>query len=291
MFENVIAGWKLAASIRKLVFKDRGLFIYPIVSGLVIFVETILILIPFLFLSNNNSIAFIVGLFIYYVIIYFTSIFIVVSMLLAFKSFEKGKKIGFFEALGQTASGYALVILEWAVFEAIVTMVIKALESRGRGGINLTALLAGLGISIAMSVIQVFAIPVIIEKKTGPIATIKESVGFITRNFGQTFGGLLFTDLYSILFIVAGIVVIILAIGLIVLTGSFILMAIVGIMGLLLIVYGAMLNYMLANVYKLILYDSATGGKLPEGITKEMVQSGIKKPAQAPNPPSQPGIQ
>ncbi len=279
MFENVVSGWKIASAIRKLALQDRGLLLYPIISAIIMIVEAIAVFVPLALLSlvtyssygGSYGILFIIALFIYYVIVYFTATYILVAMLLAFRGYEDGKKIGVGAALSQ-ASAYSVVILEWALFEAIVTMVIRAIEQRlgALGG-----LIFGLAASIAMSVATAFAIPIIVDKKMGPISTLKESTGFIIRNFGKTFGGLLFTDLYAMIFSLSGFVMVMAAFFTIAV--SVVVAIIVGIVGIILILYGAMLNYILGNIYKFVLYDVVNGGKVPKGITKDLLMSGIKQ--------------
>ena len=36
-----------------------------------------------------------------------------------------------------------------------------------------------------------------------------------------------------------------------------------------------MLGYILSNVYRFVLYDHMNGGKLPEGITDDMVKASV----------------
>src|SRR5271170_2697447 len=151
MFENITNGWKLASAIRKLAFQDKGLLIYPVISGIVILLESIAIFATF-FLSaasiGFSTLSFVIFLFVYYVVVYFTSVFILVAMLLAFRAYTSdAKKIGIGEAFSQTMP-YTVLILEWAIFESVVTMIIRAIESRIRG---IGGMLLGLGASMAIS--------------------------------------------------------------------------------------------------------------------------------------------
>ena len=271
MFENVTAGWKLASAIRKIALHDRKLLIYPIVSGLVMLLETVAILLPLFLFNAFNSVLFIVVLFAYYIVIYFTSVYVVMAMLLAFRGYESGKRISVVGALSLTAQ-YSVVILEWAIFEAIVTMVIRDIEQRlgGLGG-----MLFGIAASMAVGTASMFAIPVIIDKKYGPIKTLRTSAGFILQNFGKTFGGIMFVDLYSLLFVLAGVVLI--ASAVLGTSLSLILAAGLGIAGVLFLAYGAMLGYMLGNVYKFVLYGVANGAKPPAGVSREMLYKAIKQ--------------
>ncbi len=270
MFENVAAGWKLGAAIRKLVFSDKRLLIFPAIAGMVILLETVAIFLSLFMFGASNSAVFIIGLIAYYVIVYFTSAYVLVAMLIAFRGFGAKKSMGILDAFSQ-ASGYVVQIFEWAVFEAIVTMIIRVIEQR-LGAIG--SMIFGFAASIAMSAATAFAIPVIVDKRTGPVATLKESAGFIVKNFGKTFGGLAYSELYSLIFVVLGVLVVLA--GVFALGASVILGAAMAVLGIMLIVFGAMLNYILSNVYRFVLYDYMNGGKLPQGISKDMVDTSVK---------------
>lgn len=276
MFENVVAGWKMGSAIRKLVFQDKRLFVFPLIAGIVILIETLAVFLPLLLFNAYSMPLFIIGLFVYYIIVYFTSTYVLVAMLLAWRSYTSKKPIGFMEALGQ-ASAYAVQIFEWAVFEAIVTMVIRAIERRLG---PLAGVIFGLGASIAMSVVTAFAIPVIIDKKTGPISTIKESTSFIIRNFGATFGGLIYGELYSLIFTLLGILL--LFVGIFSVAVSVALAISLVVIGVLLMVFGGMLAYLLTNIYRFVLYEYKNGAKLPDGITSGMVDATIRKKGKGP---------
>ena len=267
MFENITAGWKLGGAVRKLIFEDKKLMVFPIVAAIVILVETVAIFASLFLFGAGSSVPFIAWLVIYYIIVYFTSTYILVAMLIAFRSFGTKTPVGFAGAFSK-ASGYFVQIFEWAVFESIVTMIIRVIEQRlGYVG----AAIFGLAASMAMGTATAFAIPVIVDKKMGPIDTLKESTNFIIKNFGKTFGGLIYSELYSLIFIVAGIAMVIL--------GLFTL-GLLAVLGIALVVFGAMMSYLISNVYRFVLYDYMNGGKLPKGITDDMVKSSVKRQAQ-----------
>jgi hypothetical protein len=270
MFENIAAGWKLGSAVRKVVFKDKKVFIFPIIASIILLIETIAIFFPMFIFNSFNSYSFIIGLFIYYIAVYFTATYLLVAMLISFRSFSIQKPIKFSEAFSQT-SNYIVQIFEWAVFEATITMVIRAIEQR-LGFIG--SMIFGLGASIAMSIATAFAVPVIIDKKEGPISTLKNSTSFILKNFGKTFGGLIYADLYSLALFMVGIVL--LMVSAFVFTAIQAAGIILAIIGLVLIVFGLILGYILSNIYKFILYEYMNGGKLPEEITEDMVKLSIK---------------
>ncbi len=270
MFENVVAGWKLGSAVRKIVFQDKKLLMFPILSGIVIFLEALAVFVPMLLLRSFFSLFFIAALFVYYIIVYFTSVYVLVAMVIAFRSFKTKEPLGVVAALSR-ASAYTVQIFEWAVFEAVVTMIIRLIEERlGRIG----AIIFGFVATLALSAATLFAIPIIVDKKMGPISTLKESVGFIMKNFGKTFGGLAFSELYALMFILAGIGVMV--VGAVLTSILPILGVAVAVLGLILFVLGGMLSYVLSNIYRFVLYDYMNGGTLPEGISKEMVDASVK---------------
>ena len=277
MFENVSRGWKLGSEVRKLVFKDRSLFSYPILSAVISIVIAAALFIPMFFAAQWGTASYVVALFVYYLLVTFISTYMLVGMLLAFRAYAKGKPITIGQALSQ-AGGYTVQIFEWAVFYSIIMMLLRALESRSRGlaGVILSAVA-----SFALSVAILFVIPVIIDQRAGPIKAIEGSVKFIKDNFGATFGGLLFSDLYSMIFIICGTVLFILGVGAAVVVAALgIAMAVAGIV---LIVVGGLVGYMISNVFRLILYDYKLTGKLPAGIDADLVKGAVVSKKQGPS--------
>lgn len=282
MFENIKAGWKIASQTRKSILKDKGLFIYPILSAIIVIIEALVIFGTLFFLSGTtgSSLWYIVGLFLLYLVSAFTSTYMLMALMVAYRSFEKGKKMGIREAMSSISS-YTMVIFEWALFTAIVLTLLRMLESRTRGVSRLViSALGGAAISLA----TLFAVPIILDEKTGPIKTIETSVSFIAKNFGSTIGGILCSDLYGLAFILLGFVMIIVAIVAGITTSIFAVAVILLAIAIGLIIFGAVMSTITANIFKLVLYDYTKTGELPEGFDKELMKSAIKqKGASQPN--------
>lgn len=275
MFENVKAGWKLGGETRKLIMKDKQLFVYPVIMAFIGILLFILLLASFLLLKTN-TILDIVLLFVYYVCVYFASTYTIIAMLFAFRSYTKGKKISIGEAFSQ-ANQYLTLILEWAVFDAIITMIIRLIESRFRAGSGyILRLIIGTVVAFAFSVATFFVIPVIMDEKVGPIDAIKKSSEFIIANFGKTFGGIAYADLYPLIFVIGGIVAIIagaLIAGVVLIVGL-----IVAALGFALLVFGLLLSYVISSTVKLIIYDYMTHrANLPTGWDKSLIDNSLKK--------------
>ncbi len=272
MFERLRAGWLLAKSVRYIVSGDRGLLIYPIISGIagtVLFVAAFVaaFMIPVTAPTDYRVFA---GIFFAYLVTAFVTTYFLLAMLIAFKSYEAGEKIGIGESLSR-ARPYTARALEWALFYTILVMLLRVIESRFRGIAQI--LIAGAG-SIGITVATFFAVPAILEKKVGPIEASKESIGTIRRTIGPVFGGVGYIDLYTLVFVLGGIFIAV--------AGGFlvpILAAKIAVVafGVILVVVGMVLNFTYFNIFKLILYDYFNGSPLPEGVDETTLQTAIKR--------------
>lgn len=276
MFENVSRGWKLGSEVRKLVFKDKSLFSYPILSAVISIIIAAALFIPMFFATQWGTANYVIVLFVYYLLVTFISTYMLVGMLLSFRAYAKGKPISIGQALSQ-ANSYTVQIFEWAVFYSIIMMLLRALESRSRGiaGVILSAVA-----SFALSVAILFVIPVIIDQRAGPIKAIEGSVKFIKDNFGATFGGLLFSDLYSMMFTLGGVAILIVGVIAIAAVGAIAIG--IAVIGIVLMVIGGLVGYMISNVFRLILYDYKLTGKLPAGIDAELIKGAVVSKKQGP---------
>ncbi len=277
MFENIINGWKIGKAVRSIVMKDKSLMLYPIVSVIIA-----LALIAVIFLVGiiaagavaNHSLMLIAGIILFYIAVTFSSTYVSIALLIAYKKFNSGKKISIAQALS-LARPYWKNALKWAVFYSIIIMILNAIESRFRG---IGRLVVGFIGSLAISTAVFFVVPVILEKNIGPIDAMKESVKTIYHQFGQTFGGFAFIDLYSAMFILLGVFIMVASLALFgsstILNAVFI---VTGIIGLALAVFGAVFAATLGQVFKLIIYDYANGKPLPKGISAQMISNASKK--------------
>lgn len=54
MFQNIKRGWEIGKATRKLVFQEKNLMIYPIISGIAVLAEILAIFIPSLLLIGTS---------------------------------------------------------------------------------------------------------------------------------------------------------------------------------------------------------------------------------------------
>ncbi len=271
MFENLRNGWKLAGATRKLVFSDRRLLLYPVLSAVIGIALALLIFVPMIIFSANAP-EFIAALIVFYIVTAYAATYTLMALLVAFRSHAKGMRISMGDALRQT-SQYALLILEWALFYTLLVMILRAIESRFRGVSGL--IIGGIG-SMAIAAATLFAVPVILDNKVGPIKAVEDSVKMIVHHFGNAFGGVAYSDIYGLLF--AGPGILLLLVDLLAASALGVIAAIaVGVAGLLLIVVGLLISYTTRHVFTLILYDYVQTGKLPKGFDKDIINAAVKR--------------
>lgn len=278
MFERMRSGWRLAKQVRKSVSKDRSLYIFPVLSGIVgvlLFAVTFASLFITIPTNTNGSHTFLYvgGFILAYVIVGFSSTYFLVAMLIAYRAYSSSSPIGMGEAFSR-AWAYKVQILEWALFYTILVMILRVIESRFRGIVQLAIGVVG---SFMIAIATFFAIPAILAEKLGPIKAVEKSVGTIRSNFGMTFGGVTYVDIYTLGFILGGFFLFIISLVFLVgITGAF-LGIVLAATGIVIMAFGIILNYTYMNVLKLILFDYLNGGGLPDGFNENDIKNSIRK--------------
>jgi hypothetical protein len=271
------AGWRLARQVRHSVSKDRTLYLFPILSGFVgvfLFAMTFLALfLAFPLGSSGGDYLYLLGFILAYILVGFFSTYFLMSMLIAYRAYASGNPISFRSAMSQGWE-FKLQILEWAVFYTILVMILRVIESRFRGIVQLIVASAG---SILIAIATFFAVPAILDNKVGPIKAVEESVSAIKKNFGSTFGGVAYVDLYTLIFTLGGLLIILLSIFLISSVASLLIMISGIAVGLVIMAFGVILNYTYLNVLKLVLFDYINGKGLPEGFNEVDIRNAIRK--------------
>ncbi len=274
MLSNIKKGWELGKATRKLVFKDKKLMIFPLVAAIAVIAEMVAILLPstlFLAVNSNSFYYFILALILFYFVVTFTSTYIIMAMFIGFRSFSNKQPIGFKDAFKQVRP-YTKLIAEWSLFYAVIIVGIRLLESRIRG---IAGIILGAAVAFAIGIATLFVVPVILDKKLGPIKALKESSSFIIKNFGKTFGGLAYVDLYGLAIILLGILALIA--GFFLVSFNLIIGAAVILIGIGIAAIGGMITSMLSNIFRLIMYDFLSYGTIPEGFTPDMLKNAVKQ--------------
>jgi hypothetical protein len=173
---------KLSWSVLK---KDKGLLIFPVVSGLLTIIVAATFFLPMWLLgalntSSNDYWLFIFPLFFFYLISYFVIIFFNSALVACVMySFEGGKpsfRYGVAEARKRTRQ-----VVAWAAVSATVGLVLHMISEKGGLIGQLAAGLAG----VAWSIASYFVIPIIVMEGLGPWAALKRSAQLFKSTWGE----------------------------------------------------------------------------------------------------------
>ena len=276
MFESLKSGWKLAKQVRKSISGNKKLYLYPVITGLIsgiIFIATFALLILEVPVTAYSDYYYILGIFLAYVFTYFIATLLIIAMMISYRGYRSGNPVSMGQALSMSRQ-YSGKAFEWAILYSVLLMILRAIESRfrGIGGI----IIASMG-SFAITVATFFVVPSILDYKLGPVRAIEKSVETIKSHFGNTFGGVIYIDIYTLIFTGSGFIFLLLSVFLAGAGIPFAVILPIIIIAVLLIILGLILNFTYTNIFKLILFDYINGKGLPDGLDENLINSSIRR--------------
>lgn len=173
----------------------------------------------------------------------------------------------------QAANARLGAISGWALITAILSVVLRALETRGELATIAASLVGG-----AWSVISLLAVPAIALEDAGPGQAIKRSAKLFKENWGGQIVGMAAVGISVFLFVMlpalalAGIGFLILSDGGAAGIGGEVLIG----LGIVLFAIGAVLGTTLRQVFATVLYRYTTSGQAPQGFSEEDLRSAIR---------------
>lgn len=255
----------------------RGLLAYPIVGALV---ALVLVGPPAAagayFIDGSNTVLGAVLLAVAAYLISFVTAFLAVALATAADAAMRGETISFGQGCSN-AMRHLSAITGWALINAILTIVLRALESRGAIGQVAAGLVGG-----AWSIISLMAIPAITFEDAGPVQAIKRSATLFKEHWGGQIGGmalvgggvLLFGMLPAIALIAGGALMISGDEGNAgVLAGGGLLIAI----GFVVFAVAAVVASALRQVFAVALYRYATAGVVPQGFAADDLENAVHR--------------
>ena len=180
--------------------KDKILLIYPVLAGITSFIAAISFILP-LALGLVGSF-YLLSVMIFYLVIYFISIFFSSALMIAAELTLKGGKPTVSDGL-KGAWSKADNILLWSLFSATVGVALKAIERMTRGRYNILESMFGIAWSLAIF----FAVPVMIFEDKTPIDALKRSSQLFKKTWGESLTGRFGVNFYIFLLVLAGLAV------------------------------------------------------------------------------------
>jgi len=280
VFERISNSWALVKASAAVLRADKELLVFPIVSAalslLVVATFAVPVILAGIFepavleASGFPVIGWVIG-FLFYVVQYFVIFFcntaLVGAALIRLRGGDPTVGDGF-----RIATSRFGVILGYAVIAATVGMVLRAISERSGVLGRIVVSLVGLAWNLATYLV----VPVLAVENVGPIDAVKRSAGYLRKTWGEqlvgnfgiglVFGLIGFATLLSggLLFVGAT------------MTGSAVLMLLVGGLVVLALVFLSLISSALGGVYAAAVYRYAAEGETGTFFTPAMVQHAFK---------------
>jgi Family of unknown function (DUF6159) len=206
-------------------------------------------------------------------LICFVSAFVGVGLAAAADAVLRGERGGFGYGV-RVASGRLPAITGWALINALLTIVLRALESRS----ELAAIAASL-VGGAWSVISLLAIPAIALENAGPIEAIKRSTGLFKEHWGGRVTGMAAIGIGVFLLVMLP-AILIGAGGVVILSdaGSAGVGAGAALIGVAAVIFcaGVVLSSALRQVFAVALFRYTTSGQAPQGFDGAELERAVR---------------
>src|SRR5262249_36395741 len=196
MFERLQASFALARSSWQVLWTDKRLIVFPILSGIGCLLVMAGFALPFIaqphlldFLNNKapgNHVppwVYVVG-FAYYFCSYFVVIFFNAALISCALIRFNGGTPTVADGL-QAAASRLPQILAWALVSATVGLILKLIESANEKVGEFVSALLG----TAWTVLTYFVVPVLVVERVGPIQAIKRSMKILRKTWGEALIG------------------------------------------------------------------------------------------------------
>lgn len=175
-------GWALTKLSFNVIGKDKGILLFPIISGIVLILMAASFFGSYFFAFGTQSNVYIFAGF--FLAFYFLAAFVVVFFNVALVScamlrLDSGEPT--FSYGIRMASGRLKYIVEWALLSATVGLILQAISSKA-GFIG--KLVIGL-VGFAWSVATYFVVPIIAFEQLGPFKAIKRSAAVLKGSWGE----------------------------------------------------------------------------------------------------------
>ena len=257
---GISRGWQLTKLSFSVIRKDKELLLFPLISGIITILLAISFFLPFILSSDwsagaspEDSELTLLLLFIpFYIIAYFIAIFFNVAIVACATKRLDGGDPTFSYGIG-FAKSRLKYIFQWAIFAAIVGLILRAIQQRVGAVGKILVALAGLAWSIA----TYFVIPVIAFEEMTPLNAIKRSAGILRKSWGEALISNLGMGLIFFVFSLVGFLIIILGFAI----GGLMGLAVGAIVAVIYWVFIGVLATAAQNVLMAALYRFATTGK------------------------------
>ncbi len=280
MFKHFSHSFRLVKESFAVLKKDKEIMLFPVISGVLTVMAFISLFTPFALASIGREIStsfFYLLLFSYYLITSFIVIFFNSGLIACAHMRLNGKDPTFKDGL-KKAWKHIDQIFVWSLISATVGLILRMIidqieESEKLGPIGkFVGMIFVSLLGMAWSFLTFFVIPVMVLENKTVFASIKHSGSLFKKTWGENVIGQFSMGLAFLLLGLVGLGAMILAF----LSGSLMVMVVVG--GLILLYWTllAILSSSLNGIFVAALYNYATTGKVPSAYSPELVKSAFR---------------
>jgi len=190
-FDRLSNGWTLAMNSFKVLKENKQLIIFPVLSGISLFLFLVFLVLLFLGAmgwsfenaEDSGTIGNYLYLFLFYLVNYFIVVFFNMALIHCTRLYFRGEEVSINAGLRFSLSRIG-TIFSWSVFAAIVGTILRIIqEESGIIGKIITGI-----IGIVWNIATFFVIPVIAYEDLGPIAAFKRSSQLMKQKWGESLG-------------------------------------------------------------------------------------------------------
>ncbi len=280
MFQRFSHSFKLVKESFAVLKKDKEIMLFPVISGLLTVMAFISLFVPFSFAFLGGEVSpsfFYLLLFSYYLITSFIVIFFNSGLITCAHMRLNGKDPTFKDGL-KKAWKHIDQIFVWSLISATVGLILRLIidkieESEKLGPIGKIVGMIFIGLlGMAWSFLTFFVVPVMIFENKSVFASIKHSGSLFKKTWGENVIGQFSMGLVFLLLGLAGLGALVLAF----LSGSLMVIVVVGGLTLLYWTLLAILSASLNGIFVAALYNYATTGKVPSAYSQELVKGAFR---------------
>lgn len=207
-------------------------------------------------------------LFIYYIVIFFIANFFKAGLLIIVQGRFSGQNLSFSNGI-HGASKYTGKIFRWSIIEATVGLILQIISDKSKLVGKIVSGLLGAG----WSILTFFSLPSLVIGNFGVKDSFKDSASIIRKTWGETiivnFGVGLFISLFVLMLYAIFIAIAVIFKSLYV---SLVLVALFLISLIVISIISSTLN----SIFKLVLYNYARTGQIPQGFSPDIVKGAVK---------------
>lgn len=268
--------WSLMSECWRVLRQEKGLLVFPLISGICCFLLLASFAIPMYTTGNwepprgdadsTRQVTYYGILFLFYFCNYFIVVFFNAGIIACATLHLSGGHPTVGDGFRAAASRLP-VILGWAFVSATVGLILRIIEDRSE---KIGQIVAGL-LGMAWTVVSFLVVPILVVENRNPFAALKDSTALLKRTWGeQLVSNFSFGMIFFLLFL-PGLAVI--ALG--AFSGSTaVLIACIALAVIYLIVL-ALIQSALQSIFQAALYLYARDGRVPEGFRAEVLSGAL----------------